>query len=160
MKTIYLASRVHTNAEPAMAEWILVDERHIERAGSGDPPSADRTVDLPGTTIVPGFVDAHVHLTGTGVREAGLDLAPARSAAALVRAVADYAAERTTSRLLGQGFDESKWSDPELPALADLDAAHPDPLVLVRADGHVSLANTAALKESGVLDQPGVVRDE
>ena len=45
----------------------LVDDRHVQRVGSGDPPAADRTVELPGTTILPGFVDAHVHLTSTGL---------------------------------------------------------------------------------------------
>src|ERR671910_274033 len=66
MKTLYRASRVHTLSYPAMGEWVLVDGRHIERVGVGEVPRADRTVDLPGTTILPGFVDSHVHLTGPG----------------------------------------------------------------------------------------------
>jgi imidazolonepropionase-like amidohydrolase len=48
-----------------------VDERHVQRVGSGDPPAADRTVNLPGTTILPGFIDAHVHLIGRPLGEPG-----------------------------------------------------------------------------------------
>ena len=54
MKTLYRASRVHTLSYPAVGEWVLVDGRHIERVGVGEVPHADRTVDLPGTTILPG----------------------------------------------------------------------------------------------------------
>ena len=167
VKTIYRASRVHTHAEPAIAEWVLVDERHVERVGSGETPAADRVVDLPGTTIIPGFVDAHVHLTGTGVRGSGLDLGRARSKNGLLELIAAWRTERHHhprteggTRLLAQGYDETKWSSPELPTPAELDELIVVPVVLVRADGHVSIANTAALKESGVLDLPGVQRDE
>ena len=66
VRTLYRASRVVTLSHPTMGEWILVDGRHIQRVGTGEPPDADFRVDLPGTTIVPGFIDSHVHLTGTG----------------------------------------------------------------------------------------------
>ena len=66
VRTLYRASRVVTLSHPTMGEWILVDERHVQRVGTGDPPEADLTIELPGTTIVPGFIDSHVHLTATG----------------------------------------------------------------------------------------------
>ena len=53
MKTLYRASRVHTLAYPATGEWMLVDERHVERVGIGEPPAADRLVELPGAFLVP-----------------------------------------------------------------------------------------------------------
>src|SRR5439155_2031026 len=59
---------------------------------------------------------------------------------------------------LAHGFDESRWHDSSLPTLEDLDGASPRPLVAVRTDGHISLANSPALGESGVLGQPGVER--
>ena len=43
MKTLYRAARVRTLSRPAEGEWILVDGRHVERVGVGEPPGADRT---------------------------------------------------------------------------------------------------------------------
>src|SRR5688572_29025265 len=84
LKTLYRASRVHTFGPQPMGEWILVDERHVERVGSGDPPPADRVVDLPGTTVIPGFVDAHVHLSGTGMSQDGPNFSAVGSREALL----------------------------------------------------------------------------
>jgi predicted amidohydrolase YtcJ len=142
---------------PPEGEWVLVDERHIERVGIGDPPPADRTVDLPGTTIFPGFVDAHVHLSGTGMLMAGLDLAGAGSREDALERVREHAG---SGPVLGQGFDETAWPDPELPTRAGLDAVSDRPLLLVRADGYISLVNTATIGAAGVEELEGVERDE
>ncbi len=158
MRTLYRASRVRTLSYPPVGEWVLVDGRHVQRVGSGEPPQADRVVDLPGTTVLPGFVDSHVHLTGTGVREAEPALARARSAAEALEVARRAAAEREGPTIL-HGFDESGWDRPDLPGVAALDAATPHPLALVRADGHLSLANTAAVRAAGILELPGCERD-
>jgi hypothetical protein len=141
---------------PPEGEWVLVDERHVERVGIGDPPPADRTVDLPGTTIFPGFVDAHVHLSGTGMLMAGLDLAGARSREDALDLVRRHVG---SGPVLGQGFDETAWPDPELLSRAELDAVSDRPLLLVRADGYVSLVNTATIGAAGVEELEGVERD-
>jgi predicted amidohydrolase YtcJ len=57
------------------------------------------------------------------------------------------------------GYDESAWDLPGLPGLAELDTV-PHAIVLTRADAHVSLANTAALLQSGAMDLPGIERDD
>ncbi len=157
MKTLYRAARVRTMTFPPGGEWVLVDDRHVERVGGGQPPPADRTVDLPGTTIVPGFVDAHVHLSGTGMVMAGLDLSGARSREEALERVR---AHPGSEAVLGQGFDETGWPDPELPTCGDLDGLAPErPVLLVRADGYVSVANTAALGAATVEGLEGVERD-
>lgn len=158
MKTLYRAGSVHTLALPSVGDWILVDERHVERVGSGDPPGADRVVDLPGTTILPGFVDAHVHLSGTGMALTGLDLTATRSRQEALAAIRIHAGEGEGPHL-GQGLDESRWEDPAFPSLEDLDAASAEPLIVIRTDGYLSLVNTAALKASGAGEHPGVDRD-
>ncbi len=145
MKTLYRASRVHTLSSPAVGEWVLVDGRHVERVGIGEVPGADRVVDLPGTTILPGFVDTHVHLTGTGVHHQAPQLASASSAADLLAVVREIAATREGPVYL-HGWDESGWRDRTLPTLGELDAATDRPLGLSRIDGHLVLVNTAALQ--------------
>jgi predicted amidohydrolase YtcJ len=155
VKTLYRASRVYTLGHPAMGEWLLLDERHIERVGTGAPPHADRVMDLPGATIIPGFIDTHVHLTGTGLSVVGIPLERARSAQELLGLVAEEVTHSPT-RIFAQGFDESHWDKPKLPTLNELDEIADVPVILVRADGHISLANTAALKESQAREERGV----
>ena len=158
MTTLYRASHVHTLSATGGGEWVLVDERHVQRVGSGDPPAAERTVDLPGATIVPGFIDAHVHLSGTGLVLDGLDLSEAVSRQNLLSASNKHV-EDHPGRLLGIGMDESMWPDPSYPSIQDLDALSVDPVVLLRVDGYLSLVNTATLKSSGCLELEGVERD-
>ncbi|MEX0833840.1 MAG: amidohydrolase family protein [Actinomycetota bacterium] len=158
MRTLYRASRVHTLSHAETGEWILVDGRHVERVGAGDPPTADRIVDLPGATILPGFVDSHVHLTGTGMSVATPAVAEARSAAELLRAVSEIGVAKSGARL-AHGFDETKWELQGLPGIEDLDEAAGEPLILVRVDGHAVLANSAALASSGALEMEGVRHD-
>jgi predicted amidohydrolase YtcJ len=152
---------VHTQAYPATGEWLLVDGRHVQRVGTGEPPDSDRTVDLPGATIVPGFIDTHVHLTETGLSLANGDVEATRSASALLEVVRRRVSEHehAPGALLLLGYDESAWQEPHLPTMAELEGTCPWPLVIRRADGHVSLANRVAIESAGVADLPGVERD-
>jgi predicted amidohydrolase YtcJ len=114
-------------------------------------------VELPGATIMPGFVDTHVHLTPTGMSLGNGDVEAAQSARALLAAARTRARSATATVWL-QGFDESRWLDPNLPSLSDLDAVTPLPLAIWRADGHVCLANRVAIERSRVGEMPGVER--
>lgn len=128
------------------------------RVGSGEPPEADRGVDLPATTIVPGFIDTHVHLTGTGLHNAAPELSDARSAAELLSALR-IAAQRSSGPTMLHGFDESRWTDPTLPTAGELDAVSEHAVLAIRIDGHISLANRAAIEQAGAMDEVGLERD-
>jgi predicted amidohydrolase YtcJ len=155
VRTLYRASRIVTLSHPTIGEWILVDERHVERVGTGDPPQADATIDLPGATIVPGFVDAHVHLTSTGRSLDNEDVRRTRSKHDLMDAIRARAGAGVTPVHL-EGFDESGWDDPSLPSAVELDAITAEPTVVTRTDGHLSLANGAALAASDAASVDGV----
>ena len=159
MRTLYRAARVVTLSHPTMGEWILVDGRHIERVGTGEPPDADFHVDLPGTTIVPGFIDSHVHLTGTGRALRNEDVQRSSSKEellAIVRSRLDAGEELVVL----EGFDESAWDRPDLPTAAELDAITDVPIVLFRTDGHLAIASSSALKAMEPLDLAGVEKGE
>ncbi|HEY6567775.1 MAG TPA: amidohydrolase, partial [Actinomycetota bacterium] len=149
VRTLYRAARVRTQSYPETGEWLLIDDRHVQRVGSDEPPEADRVVDLPGATIVPGFIDTHVHLTATGLSLANTDVESARSARDLLAA----ARTRTASTpgdgpVYLQGYDETRWDDPRLPTTEDLDAVTERALLIRRTDGHVALANTVAIQRA------------
>jgi hypothetical protein len=158
MRTLYRASRVHTLTYPPVGEWVLVDGRHVERVGTGEPPGADRVVDLPGTTIVPGAIDTHVHLTGTGLHHRAPEISEASSAGTLLEAVATIASGGDGPLYL-HGWDESGWADRRVPTLEELDHVTSRPLALVRVDGHVLLLNSSGLHASGVAGHPGAETD-
>ena len=157
MRTLYRASRIVTLSHPTMGEWILVDQRHVERVGTGDPPAADATIELPGATIVPGFIDSHVHLTATGRSLMNEDVRTAASKDDLLHAVRSRA-EAASDVIHVEGFDETAWDRSELPTAAELDAITPIPVVAMRADGHISVVSSSALTALDPGDVAGIER--
>jgi predicted amidohydrolase YtcJ len=122
----------------------------------------DRVVDLGDATLMPGFVDAHVHLSTTGLVDSGVELRAARSAAELLDRVRAAAARTTATGglLWGDGYDETRFAAPRLPAAAALaEAAGGRPVYLSRVDGHQGLATPDVLGDAGALDADGCERD-
>ena len=159
MRTLYRASRVVTLSHPTMGEWILVDGRHVQRVGSGQPPDADFHVDLPGTTIVPGFIDSHVHLTGTGRSLRNEDVQKSSSKDELL-AIVKARLDAGELLVVLEGWDESTWDRPDLPIAADLDAITDVPVVMIRTDGHLAIVSSSVLAALEPVDLGGVERDE
>jgi hypothetical protein len=110
------------------------------------------SVDGRGQTLLPGFIDAHGHVTDLGFAALRLDLTGTHSLAELQRRLRDYAAAHPKDTwLIGFGWNQELWSDKKFPTSADLDAVVRDrPVVLERVDGHAVVANSAALKAAGV----------
>ncbi len=143
--TLLLGGRVHSTSHPdatAMAvrdgvvAWLGADE-----VGRAQFPAAE-TVDLAGAFVAPAFVDSHLHLTSTGLRITGLDLAKATSAAHCLRLVAEHAAARPGEPVWGHGWDDTTWPQPM--STVDLDAAVGSaPAYLARVDVHSAVASTA-----------------
>lgn len=143
-----------------MGEWLLTDGRHVQRVGTGEPPDADRMVALPGATITPGFVDSHVHLTPTGQALDDEGVVAATSADELL-AIARARRDEGRDPVVMAGFDETRWDRPAHPSLQDLDRVGGDvPVVIFRADGHVALANSAAIAAAAMGSEAGVERGE
>ncbi|MGI9161813.1 MAG: amidohydrolase [Mycobacterium sp.] len=116
-------------------------------------PDAE-VIDLGGAFVAPAFVDAHVHLTATGLSLTGLDLTAATSAEHCLRLLADHVAAHPGRPVLGHGWDDTGWTAP--PTTADLDAVVGTvPAYLARIDVHSALASSAA--RDPVAGLPAVV---
>jgi predicted amidohydrolase YtcJ len=141
---------------------VLVDQGRIVTvapATEAGSLGADRVVDLGDVTLLPGFVDSHVHLTTTGLALHGANLRGARSASELLDRVG-AAAERSGGGLVwGDGYDETTFHVPELPEPAAIGrAAGGRPVYLSRVDGHQGLATLDVLADAGAMLLPGCER--
>jgi predicted amidohydrolase YtcJ len=100
-----------------------------------------------GTFIFPGFNDAHTHLGGAGQTRLNLDLAGAKSLDDMLTRIAVFAEPLADAHwITGGRWDHTVWPDKVLPTRQDMDkvtAGHP--AFLVRVDGHIAIANSAAL---------------
>ena len=125
-----------------------------------------RIVDLGGKTLLPGFVDGHSHFSTAGFMEAtqinlsSFPVGVIRSLAEIKEAIRKKAAVTPKGEwILGYGYDDTGLVEQRHPTAADLDEAAPEHHVVLRhVSGHVSVANSLALKTSGYTrDMPNPV---
>jgi hypothetical protein len=111
-----------------------------------------QVVDLGGRFVMPGFNDAHLHLANGGFEKMNVELAGATSLEEMKQRIAERAKSATPGEwITGRGWDDTKWTTPRIPTRQDLDAVTGDhPAFFIRTDGHMLVANSAALKIAGV----------
>ncbi|TDC68100.1 amidohydrolase, partial [Micromonospora sp. KC606] len=145
--TLYRGGVLHCPAEPSATALLVRDGRVAWLGVDADAPAAERVVELDGALVTPGFVDAHVHATDTGLALSGLDVSGVRSAGELLEAVAAFAGGLPADAVvLGHGWDESCWVVPEPPDAGELDrAAGGRRVYLSQASIHSALVSRALL---------------
>jgi predicted amidohydrolase YtcJ len=114
-------------------------------------------VDLGGSFCMPGINDAHTHLGEAGLRKLSVDLTGSQSLAEMQQRIAAAAKAAAPGQWLqGGGWDHTLWASKQLPTRADLDAVTAGhPAAFTRVDGHILVANTAALKAANITGATG-----
>ena len=114
-----------------------------------DQLSADRTIDLGGRCVVPGFNDAHNHMVFFGMNLADVDCSspPMRSVADICEAIRRRAAETPAGGwVTGSGYDQNKLAEGRHPHAHELDAVAPNHKVwLKHTSGHMCTVNSEVL---------------
>jgi predicted amidohydrolase YtcJ len=126
-----------------------------------------RRLDNGGAMVVPGFMDGHLHFLSGGYQLSSVDLRPANSPAEFIATLKAFAQERRPGEwILGGDWDHERWEGAPLPRRDWIDSVTPNnPVFVQRLDGHMALANSAALRAGGISrstrDIPGgvIVRD-
>ncbi|PUA32875.1 MAG: amidohydrolase [Zestosphaera tikiterensis] len=119
-------------------------------------------VDLKGRVVIPGFIDAHMHLDGLGSYLTTLDLRGVRSVEELKLRLRRYAESAKTTWILGRGWDQELFKEKRFPTRWDLDEVVNDkPVVLTRVCGHAAVLNTKAMVLTGLINSnsPDVLKD-
>jgi predicted amidohydrolase YtcJ len=169
---------IHTMAGGAGPERaVAVGGGRILAVGSPDALSGlrgprTRIVDLEGRSVVPGFIDAHGHISqlATVLGMADLQPPPAGGVASLADLGRELLAWRDRTGgglqgwLLGNGYDDSLLAEQRMPTRDDLDAvSREQPIVIIHVSGHLAVVNSKALELAGITaetadPQGGVVR--
>ncbi|MEP6492573.1 MAG: amidohydrolase [bacterium] len=110
-----------------------------------------RIVDAGGQLVVPGFIDSHIHFLAGGLGLSSVQLRNARTPDEFARRIEQFALTRPVGSWVRNGdWDHELWGG-ELPRKEWIDATTPDrPVWVNRLDGHMSLANSAALHAGGI----------
>ncbi len=124
----------------------------IRRLAGHNTRVRDLNTSQSGIFVFPGFDDAHVHLGSAGQTKMNLDLTGIKSLSEMMAKVQAFAKVAPPGHwITGGNWDHTLWSDAALPNREQLDqvtAGHP--AFLSRIDGHIALANTAALAAAGI----------
>jgi predicted amidohydrolase YtcJ len=125
--------------------------------------SKTEVLDAKGGLVLPGFADGHTHFISGGFQLASVDLRDAATPQEFVRRLKVYAARlKPGAWISGGDWDHTLWRGTPLPRHDWIDSVTPNnPVFVNRLDGHMALANTAAMRAAGVTrDTPAPVGGE
>ena len=128
---------------------------------------ATRVLDGRGRRVVPGFIDAHTHMTMGGFNLLAVDLRHTKDEREFTEQLVRFAKMRPAGGWITDGaWDHQQWPVARLPTRALLDPATGDhPTCLSRQDGHMVVCNSLALRLAKITrdtpDPPGgvIVKD-
>ncbi|MDB5686387.1 MAG: amidohydrolase [Rhizorhabdus sp.] len=137
----------------SIASAVAVKDGKVIAVGGEDLAKryeAKWTVDLQGRVLMPGFNDTHVHIQPMARRQ--IDMNGVASIADLQARIKAKAAELGPGEwITGANWDEAQLAEKRVPLRQDLDVAAPaNPVMLIRAGGHSSAGNSAALRIAGI----------
>ncbi|MBQ1472068.1 MAG: amidohydrolase [Eubacterium sp.] len=157
-----------SNSEQLYVESMVVEDGRITWTGTGEEMpelKADERIDLAGRTVIPGFVDAHMHPMMLAEYSRQIACLPPT-----VNSIEDLKGEirrvyeemesdtdplrpedKAQQWIRGWGYDEGKYAEKRSPNRWDLDEASPDrPVFLVRSCEHIRCVNSKALEIAGI----------
>jgi len=105
-------------------------------------------LDAAGKTVLPGFIDCHVHMMSTALARLELDLFGMSSLREMFEAIRNQAKRIPEGEWVkARGFDDSMVQERRYPTARELDETTPNhPVILKRQDGHSCVLNSKALE--------------
>lgn len=144
--------------QPANADAVYVEEGRIKAIGRTDELKLQlgarklQTVDWEGAVVLPGLVDAHMHLSMHGMKLDMLDFSSVNSKEEMLRLLQDRAQMTPPGEwILGLNWNENSFTPAAPPSLEELDAVSDrHPMFLTRTCFHAYLANSEAFLRAGI----------
>lgn len=154
---------------PTAKSIAIKDGRFIAVGGDMKKHIGPKTqrIDAQGAAVIPGLIDAHVHLRGLGDLLETFDMRFTKTKEEVAQQVKTATAKLPPGEWVrGRNWDQTNWGG-EFPNADDISKVVNDrPVYLTRVDGHAGWANRKALEIAGVnkdtQDPPGgqIIRDK
>lgn len=168
MDKIFYNGKIHTlDDADHVVEAVGITGGKISFLGTTEEAlslEAAEKMDLNGRLMLPGFVDAHLHMLHYAFVENSVKLFDCRSVEDMLAAAGKrlaQRAERPLSWLFCRGWNEELFADPRYPSRQELDALASDiPIIMVRVCGHTAVCNTCGLQRlTKIKEFPEIQRD-
>jgi predicted amidohydrolase YtcJ len=147
---------ITASSTSSVREALLVKDGRITQLGLYEDlralaPKAEQ-FDLKGNTLMPGFIDSHVHVRELGTDAVKADLVGTTNTSEMVERIkAKFPNPQAGVWLLAQGWDEGEFASRGYPDRAELDAAFPNnPVLLESLHGFANFSNGKALEIAGI----------
>jgi predicted amidohydrolase YtcJ len=167
MPTLFHNAAIRTLGASGVVPALLCDDAGTILALGHDaerhPLAATaRREDLGGRTVLPGPVDAHVHLLMEAEGKLHkADLMGSRSVDDVLGRLTAHSARKPDGWIVGRGFDQELFPTPAFPTRGDLDRVASDrPILISRVCGHAVVANSLALRMAGVESETGILTED
>ena len=155
-KLYYNGHIITMNEDRPKIEAIGIENEKIFSIGKLEKVKEDlgeiyKSIDLKGNTLLPGFIDCHMHPLSFMFLQLNLDLSNVKSLQELQIILRNNAKEKPKGELIfGLNLKEEEFDVPILPDRWDLDdASLKHPVFIIRYDGHIGIMNTRALELVG-----------
>lgn len=152
----FINGNIITMKDKVIKEAVAVENDKIIGVGSSEQIMAlsnkmTHFIDLKGKTLLPGFIDTHMHLLGFGFSFESINLFNTQSYAELVEKCKKHIQDNNLpdgSWVLGRGFNQNEFVDkkeyPTTKVIDSISAKHP--ILLLSTDGHIGITNNLALR--------------
>lgn len=145
------------NPSQPHAEAVAIKKDKIAKVGTNKeikPLIGNNTkvIKLDGLTVLPGLIDTHIHIADFGRFLTWLDLKNVNSITEMKSMIKESAQKKPRGRwILGQGWDQTSFSEQRIPNRQDLDEAASDhPVTLYHKSGYMCVVNSKALQLAGI----------
>ena len=148
------------NPSQPCAEAIAVKSDRIVKVGTNEEITRlvgknTKVINLRGKTVVPGFIDTHIHVADFGRFLTWVDLREVKSIKEMQNLIGMRAKSTPKGKwLIGHGWDQTHFMEQRFPTLLDLDEVSPDnPAILYHRCGRMCVVNSKALESAGVTKE-------
>ncbi|WDV46735.1 amidohydrolase family protein [Clostridiaceae bacterium M8S5] len=148
MRTLFINGDFITMTDKKI-EWLLIKDSTIVNFGTKgqELPDHDKLVDLEGKTMMPGFINSHIHSLPTGMSTESIFVFECETKDELFYSIKEQLKDKSEGLVMVEGFNSSLMTFDPIEDLERFDEiSEGRPMFIKYNTGHGGIVNTATMK--------------